>query len=184
MSEREATATAGFRPLKLRARDSEDLQTIAAHLQDALVPLSDTAYLKPEKRFVLVANRFRWEAGEAEDGAPPPAAPDPAEDARFTDVEDDSGGGRLYERVNCGVCFDRVRGVRVRGVNPQDRDQILNLLTLEAGPDAITLVFSGGAQIRLDVSQIRCHIEDLGEPWPTRWRPGHDADDAVANEPR
>ena len=183
MSAHEAETTAGFRPLKLRARDSEDLQTIAAHLQDALVPLSDMTYLKAEKRFVFVANRFRWEMVGPEDGAAP-AASKPEGDARFADVDEEPAAGRLYERVNCGVCFDRVRGVRVRGVDPRDRDQILNLLTLEAGPGAITLVFSGGAQIRLDVSQIRCHIEDLGEPWPTRWRPGHDADEAVANEPR
>ncbi len=32
---------------------------------------------------------------------------------------------------------------------------------------------SGGGEISLEVSDIRCHLEDLGEPWPTRWRPGH-----------
>jgi hypothetical protein len=36
------------------------------------------------------------------------------------------------------------------------------------------LVFSGGGVIRLEVSGLLCHMEDLGEGWPTRWRPTHD----------
>ena len=50
-----------IKPLKLRAHDTEDMRVIAGILQDALVPLSDVTYLKGEKRFILVANRFRWE---------------------------------------------------------------------------------------------------------------------------
>ncbi|MFQ5784976.1 MAG: DUF2948 family protein [Alphaproteobacteria bacterium] len=173
-------ADLGARPLKLRAHDAEDLQAIAACLQDALVPLSDVAYLKPEKRFVMVANRFRWE-GAATQG-PAAARPEPGSpgDARFEAAGKDRPA-RFFERVNCGVCFDRVTKVRVRGVDLRDREQILNLLTLGAAPGAITLVFSGGAEIRLEVSQIRCHMEDLGEPWPTPWRPSHPLEDPAAD---
>jgi Protein of unknown function (DUF2948) len=169
------------RPLKLRAHDAEDLQAIATCLQDALVPVADMAFLKAEKRFVLVANRFRWEASpdtEAAADADRVAARAEAGqggDARF---EDDEIGGPegLYERVNCGVCFDRVKAVGVRGLNPRETDQILSLLTIATGPRQVTLVFSGGAEIRLEVSQIRCHLEDLGQPWPTHWRPSHALD--------
>jgi hypothetical protein len=170
------------RPLKLRAHDAEDLQAIATCLQDALVPVADMAFLKADKRFVLVANRFRWEiAPKAEAGAEAARVAARAEagqggDARFED--DDVGGSEgLYERVNCGICFDRVKAVRVRGLNPRETDQILSLLTIATGPGQVTLVFSGGAEIRLEVSQIRCHLEDLGQPWPTRWRPSHTVDD-------
>ena len=51
--------------LKLRARDPEDLRVLSACLQDALVPLADIAYLKPEQRFVLVVNRFMWESAKS-----------------------------------------------------------------------------------------------------------------------
>ncbi len=156
-------------PVKLRARDSEDLEVIAAWLQDALVPLLDVAYLQREKRFVMVANRFRWESIDR--GQAPASAEDkPEGDARF---EDDSLAP-AFERVNCGVCFDRVRAVRFRGPEFANKDQILNLLTLHAESGAITLLFSGGAAIRLEVDAIACHLEDLGEPWPTRWHPSHD----------
>ncbi len=164
-------------PLKLRAHDADDLAAVAACLQDALVPLSDVAYLKSEKRFVMVANRFKWETGP--DGATPPP-PEPAGDASFDEAASGEATGPVYERVNCGVCFDRVKKVRFRGLDPKRRDKILNLLTLHAERGAVTLVFSGGAAIRLEVSSIRCHLEDLTEPWPTRQRPSHDeAESAV-----
>ncbi len=161
-------------PLKLRAHDAEDLGALAACLQDALVPLADVVYLKAEKRFVMVANRFMWEHGAEE--TPAPATPEPGAeggdegaDARFEEAE----ARPLYYRVNCAVYFDWVRSVRFRGLDPQEKDQILNLLTVKAGGGAIELVFAGGGTIRLEVRGIRCHLEDLGEPWPTRWRPDH-----------
>ncbi len=171
----------GGAPLKLRVHDAKDLRALATCLQDALVPLADVAYLKSEKRFVMVANRFMWDRG-AEDApvAEPVAASgdrsgavngDENADARFEEAE----VRPLYYRVNCAVCFDRVRNVRFRGLDPREKDQILNLLTVEAVPGAVLLVFSGGGTIRLEVRDIRCHLEDLGEPWPTRWRPSHAA---------
>ncbi len=156
-------------PLKLRAHDAEDLGALAACLQDALVPLADVVYLKSEKRFVMVANRFMWER-KAQEGPPPEPEPTAqSADTRFEEAE----ARPLYYRVNCAVYFDWVRNVRFRGLDPQEKDQILNLLTVEAGAGAIELVFAGGGTIRLEVRDIRCHLEDLGEPWPTRWRPDH-----------
>ena len=162
-------------PIKLRARDAEDMAVIAAWLQDALVPVVDMAYLPREKRFVMVVNRFCWENSPA--GAPPqpvePVAAEAEGDASFTDADD-----RPPYRVNCGLCFDRVRAVKLRGFELRQKDQILNLLTIETRPREIVLHFSDDAAIRLEVGMIACHLEDLGEPWPTRWRPDHDLDQA------
>lgn len=170
--------------LKLRARDAGDLQAIARCLQDALIPLADTAYLKPEKRFALVANRFLWEGPVKkvpETDQPPERTGEEAGDARFEDTKGDADA--LYERVNCGLCFDSVRNVKYRGVDLRDRKQILSVLTLTYEAGAITIVFAGDAEIRLEVDKIRCHLDDLGEPWPTRWRPAHDLHDVKTPEP-
>jgi len=164
------------RRLKLRAHDAEDLATLAAVLQDALVPVADLAYLEREKRFVMVVTRFRWEtARDGGNGAAPQATPEPSiDDARYEDAEAaDPHDAPPFERVNSGVCFDKVRAVRFRGLDPRAKDEMLNLLTVTAAPRAITLVFAGGGEIRLEVGAIRCHMEDLGEAWPTRWRPRH-----------
>ena len=43
------------------------------------------------------------------------------------------------------------------------------------GP-AVVLTFSGEAAIRLETSGLLCHLEDLGESWPTSWQPEHPGD--------
>lgn len=161
--------------LRLRASDAEDVDVLSAVLQDALVPLADMTYQKRERRFVMVANRFCWEQnGEAGVVSPSEASslggePGNGNDARF----DDPDGSPLFERVNCGVRFDRVKRVKARNMDLKAKDQILNLLTIQAEAKAVTLFFSGGGEIRLEVATIACHLEDIGEPWPTRWRPAH-----------
>ena len=156
--------------LKLRAHDPQDLEILAAMLQDAIVRPADMSYQPREKRFVMMVNRFRWELPQG-DGDAQGSQPEPRDDARF----EEAGKRRLFERVAAGVCFDRVRRVRTQNLDQRRRDEILSLLTVDAEPGAITLMFSGGARIRLEVSLVACHMEDLGEPWPTPWRPAHDA---------
>ena len=163
-------------PLKLRAHDAADLRALATCLQDALVPLGDVAYLKAQKRFVMVANRFMWDRSvrEAPVSEPVAASKEAGADVRFEEAE----ARPTYYRVNCAVTFDWVRNVGFRGLDPREKDQILSLLTIEVEPGkvkpgAVRLVFAGGGAIRLDVRGVRCHLEDLGEPWPTQWRPSH-----------
>lgn len=144
----------GAERLKLRATDAEDLAVISTCLQDAVVPVRDMAWLADENRFAMVANRFCWEAA----GGAPVA-------------------GRIYERVHAGVCFDSVTAVRQYGLDQKRRGQILSLLALAAGDGSVELKFSAGVVIRLEVSKIMCHLQDLDEPWPTQWRPSHRLDD-------
>ena len=147
-------------PLKLIGRDAEDLAVIAACLQDALVPLADMAWLADENRFVMVLNRFRWEESAREDG--------PAGSAAST-----TGA----ERTHGMLSVQGVRAVQLRGIDQQrERGRILDLLALTQQPDGtLRLDFAGGPSIRLDVAAIDLALIDLGEPWPTRWHPSHEA---------
>ena len=140
--------------LKLRAEDAEDLAVISACLQDALVPVRDLAYVAADRVFLLVANRFRWE------GEPRPAS--------------DMAG---YQRTLCGISFSEVTAVSYSGFRRSEDRRILSLLAIRPENGAIHLEFSGGAGIRLEVAHIRARARDLGEPWPTSWRPSHDVDD-------
>lgn len=137
--------------LSLRAVDADDLAVIGSMLQDAVVAVSDMRYIAAEKMFVLVASRFCWEACEGRAGEP-------------------------YERVHCGVSFEGVTHVRVRGIDLAERGRFLDLLTVafdEAG--MLRLVFAGGGEIGLEVEAFQCHMRDLGEPWPTTTVPSHPA---------
>ena len=52
----------------------------------------------------------------------------------------------------------------------------MNLLSVVFADNAVDLVFAGDSTIRLDVESLSCHVEDLGTPWPTVFRPSHDDD--------
>ena len=134
--------------LKLRAEDADDISVLSAILQDALVSVGEMAWLPDERRFVLVANRFRWEPQ--------------SDDKR-----------RNFERTLSGLRIDGVSAVQRRGFSPRDADRILVLLAVTAEQGALNLDFAGGSSIRLEIERILCHLDDLGEPWPTRWRPRH-----------
>ena len=164
-------ATAKSAGLRLKAADEEDFRVVSACLQDALIPVGDMRFLAGESRFVLVANRFRWEnCGETAEMPRPAQAP--VLDVAF------GPGCRAYERVLCGVTFEGVTRVRHRGFDPHEHGRILELLAVhpdEGGDGAVVLEFASGAAIRLEGERIVCWLGDLGEPWPTQWRPHHPA---------
>lgn len=143
--------------VKLAATDPEDMVVLSALLQDSVIPISEMIYLAAESRFALVANRFRWEDASAE-----------------------KISGQIYDRVRCGVTFDRVTAVRRRNFDHAKRGQMFDLLALQATIAYVDLVFAGGATIRLEVEKIQCHAEDFGDPWPTQWRPEHDLSEGSA----
>lgn len=142
--------------LKLRATDKDDLEILSACLQDSVIAIKEMTFLPGEKRFVFVANRFRWEESD-----------------RTTLAE----GAAIYERIHCGICFDKVSAVRQQGLVQQRKGQIVSLLAIETDDGTIDLVFSAGIVIRLEVDEILCHLQDLDEPWPTQWRPSHPLED-------
>ena len=54
--------------LKLIALDEEDLSVVSSHLQDAVMRVSDMAYLPSQQRFAAIVNRFDWEKAVKTDG--------------------------------------------------------------------------------------------------------------------
>ena len=140
--------------MHLVAFDEEDIEIISAHLQDAITRVGDITFIPAARRFALVASRFDWAA--AVDGA-------------------------LRRRLS-GLHFDYVRGVRRSGFDQGDGESVLNLLSIafdagDAPSGQVTLYFSAGAAIRLDVECIDAQLHDLGPEWRTRARPEHDLPD-------
>ena len=129
---------------------------ISACLQDALVSVARPAYDRDARRFILVANRFRWE------GEPGKA--------------DGEAAGAGFERTLCAVVVRRGRAAwRIAAFAAATTTASCRCWRSGRGTDAgtVDLEFSGGAAIRLGVSAIRVHATDLGEPWPTAWQPDH-----------
>ncbi|MFT5540209.1 MAG: hypothetical protein ACI82H_001735 [Alphaproteobacteria bacterium] len=162
-------------PLKLRVIDEDDLEVLATVLQDALVPVQDMCFLAAENRFVLVANRFCWERL-------------PATSLDSTVGSQQSGSQQAgtdpagpYERVHCGLTVEHVKKVQTLGFSPtahDDSEKLFEVLTLQADEGGLNLLFAGGAAVRIEIDRLEILAQDVGEPWPTLWRPEHLFDDA------
>ena len=141
--------------LKLLALDAEDLAVISAHLQDAVLQVSDMAYQRGERRFVAMANRFDWEAAAGTDGGQP-----------------------ALERRRAALRFERVLDAKLQGIDLKAPRQVLSLLAVQfdeknAPGGFVTLIFAGGGAIRLEVECIEGELRDLGAAWAARRQPEH-----------
>lgn len=135
-------------PLKLIALDADDLSVISAHLQDAVLKRGDIAYLQAEKRFALALRRFDWE-GAAQ--------------------------GQKRRRLSA-LHFERVTAARSTRVAAGDAVLSLLAVTFAQSDDPagqVTLHFSDGAAIQLDVECIEAQMKDLGPIWEAVATPAH-----------
>lgn len=135
-------------PLKLIALDADDLSVISAHLQDAVLKRGDIVWLPGEKRFALALRRFDWE-GAAQ--------------------------GQKRRRLSA-LHFDRVTAARSSKIAAGDAVLSLLAVTFTGSDDPagqVTLHFSDGAAIRLDVECIEAQMKDLGPIWEAVATPAH-----------
>lgn len=157
MSEDARFEDGGERSLRLRAEDGEDLQVIAALVQDAIMPGTEASWSKGKRRFACLINRFRWEDKASSVGERPP------------------------ERVQSVLQFDDVLAVKSQGAGSADmKDAVLSLLTLtfEAGEDGagrLIMTFAGDGVIGLDVEAINVTLQDVTRPYqaPSGKTPSH-----------
>jgi hypothetical protein len=145
--------------VKFVALDKDDLEVVSAHLQDAEVKVADVHWRPAEKRLVLAVDRFDWPAAMA-------TAPE-------------------LRRCRSALRFERVLACKCRNVNPAGRDKVLNLLAVEFSESdppggVVTLVFSGGATLRLEVECLEAELADLGPIRVARACPVHIDDAAEA----
>ena len=136
--------------LHLTALDAEDLPAISAQMQDAIIRVSDIHWSVAQKRFIMVANRYAWDAPEEK------------------------------QRRRSGLRFNFVKNVRRAGPKGLVQNGVLSLLAIsfEANPEDrlsgfITLQCSGGHTIRLEVECVDVQLDDLGPAWGTPQQPNH-----------
>ena len=139
--------------LKLIARSVEDLRVISAHLQDAIINVSDTANLEKNKIFLMQLNRFMWE-----------------------DVE--KGVFRKNKRIRTVLKFENVLKVHAKNINQFKKDKFLDFLTIETNkmPDnnyEMKIVFAGDSVIKIISEVIEVTLDDQGSAWDTKNMPKH-----------
>lgn len=148
--------------LKLVALDRDDLEVVSTHLQDAVVKVADILWRPSEKRLVMALNRFDWECVYC--------------------------GQPHFQRRRTALRFERVNACKCRDMSADDQYAVLNLLAIEfdqTNPPAgsVTLTFSGGGALRLEVECLEAELIDLGPVWETACCPNH-AENMKAAEAR
>ncbi len=147
-------------PLKFVVLDEEDLEVVSAHVQDAVLKVADVLWRPQEKRVVVALNRFDWEAVQ--------------------------NGDPQYHRRRAALRFERVLSCKCRHLDPAGKDAVLSLLAVEfseisAPAGVVTLTFSGGGEIRLDVECLEAELADLGLSWSASACPAHAVIDGEAS---
>ncbi len=144
-------------PLRLRALDAEDLQVISSLAQDAVFPATEMRWLAKERRFALLLNRFRWE-----------------------DAPKAERRSREFERVQTVLSVEDVLKVRSSGIDREDGDTILSLLSIvfepgEDGTGTVLMTLAGDGAIALEVEALEVMLRDVTRPYlaPSKARPTH-----------
>lgn len=140
--------------LKLIALDSEDLEVISTHVQDAVIRVADMGYARKDRRFALLMNRFDWAATQPRNKG---------------------------LRKRAALHFDGVTKAAFAGFDPAAPEGVVELLAIhfepgEAPSGIIELRLAGGGTVRLEVDYIEARLADLGAAWAASAKPAHALD--------
>jgi len=138
-------------PLRLLARDGEDLAALSALVQDAVFPGNEMQWDRVRRRFAVLLNRVRRE--------------NPA---------------RNVQRVQSVLVIEDVLKASSQGVE-RDADTVLSLLALawlpgEDGMGRLEMTFAGDGALALDVECLEVTLRDVTRPYhaPSGRMPDHD----------
>lgn len=132
--------------LAIRAEDADDLRVLAALAQDSVLSVADMGYDPKSRRFSLLLNRFRWE-----------------------DAESARRESRPYERVRALLVISDVLRVRHDGIDRDDPETVLSLLSLdwqpgEDGTGRLVLAFAGDGAVVIDAECLSVDLRDVARP--------------------
>jgi len=139
--------------LKLSGQNREDLKVISAYLQDCIVIISDIVFLKKNRTFVMLVNRFMWEDAE-------------------------KGIFRENKRIRCAIKFENVISVESKNINQKNKKKPLECLAIKSNlifdeKYKINIFFAGGGIITIILEVIEVIMYDIGKPWSVKHVPKH-----------
>ena len=130
----------GWKPLKLRAEDDEDIEVFSDCLYGSLVSLKEMMFIKNKKSFFMTLERFTWEISEGKDSQ--------------------------LRKVLAILCFYNVNLVDIK-VNDKSKASLLSIETLVYDKKNFILIFDNKKLINIKINKLYCTLEDIGKPvWP------------------
>ena len=140
--------------LKLLGKNQEDLKIISAYLQDSILIVKDIVFLKQNRTFIMIVNRFMWEDAE-------------------------KGVFRENKRIRCAVKFEEVIKVECKNINQKNKIKPLECLAIKCSSIfdeiyKINIFFAGNSIITIISEVIEVALQDLGKPWNVKHIPIHE----------
>ena len=139
--------------LKLLGENQEDLKIISAYLQDSILIVKDIVFLKHNRTFIMIVNRFMWENVE-------------------------KGVFCQNKRIRCAVKFEEVIKVESKNINQKNKNKPLECLAIKCSSIfdetyKIKIFFAGNSVITVTLEAIEVALHDLGKPWHVKHIPIH-----------
>ena len=139
--------------LKLVGKNNEDLKIISSYIQDSIVTIRDMVFLKKNRIFLMMVNRFMWENVEKEKS-------------------------KQIKRIRCAIKFEEVLKVKSKKINQKNKNMRLECLAIKCNEILnknyeIIFFFSGQGIITLISEAIEVVLHDLGEAWIVKHIPKH-----------
>ena len=139
--------------LRLLCKNQEGLKVISTFTQDSIVAVKDIVFLKQNKTFIMIANRFMWE-----------------------DVE--KGVFRQNKRIRCAVKFEEVIKVKSKNINQKNKNKPLEFLAIKCSSISdetykTKIFFAGNSIITVISEVIEVALHDLGKSWNVKHVPIH-----------
>ena len=139
--------------LKLLAKNQEDLKVISAYIQDSLVTIKNIVFLKKNRIFIMIIDRFMWE-----------------------NIDRDTLSEK--KRIRSAIKFDEVLKVKSKEINQKNLNKRFEFLAIKSrkildNNYEVKIFFSGGSVITLILESIEIVMHDLGEAWNVKHIPTH-----------
>ena len=139
--------------LKLLGKNQEDLNIISSYLQDSILIVKDIVFLKENRTFIMIVNRFMWENVE-------------------------KGVFRQNKRIRCAIKIEDVIKVESKNINQKNKNKPLECLAIKCSSIfdetyKIKIFFAGDSIITIISEVIEVALHDLGKPWNVKHIPIH-----------
>ncbi len=141
-------ANAAAKHLSLKAETEEGLSVISGAVQDSILRVKGIVFNPKTRSLTLGLQRYRHE-------------------------------DKKPSRIVSALRFDSILSMKSVGIDRTNADAFLVLLSLSFEPTDtpagdVTLNFSGGGKIKLEVECLELMLLDQGEAWSTKSTPDHD----------
>ena len=139
--------------LKLIGKNQDDLKVISAYLQDSIVTIKDMVFLKQNRSFIMMVNRFMWENVE-------------------------KGIFKHNKRIKCAVKFQEVLTVKSKNIDQKKKHKLLECLAIKCRSIfneiyEIKIFFAGDGIITINSEVIEVTMQDLNKSWHVKHVPMH-----------